>query len=372
MQSKLSKSWVRARIALRQNRGALVFVLAWLTVNTVLFVRASGMDAGEALLVALCVGKVDHGWPAVYQPFTQAVVFGVIASMVVANVTSRYRPEATCRALAAQARGHVVVVGYTNLGRRVRELVAEAGRSVVVVEPDPAEVAELLRAEAPVVVGSPRDRATLEAAGVAHAKVVVVATDDLEAAVVACRLVRDVNAACELVVRCPDDDVGAVLSKTYRARVVSTSKLAASFVHGVATRVRARSVVVLGDNDVGRRVRATLEEHRVRAVLAESTEDPARLVALGVPDADLVVLCEDDLGKNLIRVDRVRDVSARAKIVCRAFHEDAAAVLTRAPFGCTVLSTSRHAAASLVRAGVFREVGIDDARPIARPTAAAA
>jgi hypothetical protein len=68
----------------------------------------------------------------------------------------------------------------------------------------------------------------------------------------------------------------------------------------------------------------------------------------------------DDLGDNLLRVDRIRDLYKRAKIICRAFHEDAAEVLTRSPFDCIVLSTSRYAADSLARAGVFREVGIDE------------
>jgi Trk K+ transport system NAD-binding subunit len=195
--------------------------------------------------------------------------------------------------------------------------------------------------------------------------VVVIATDDLETAAVACRLVREMNAACELVVRCADDDVGSVLARTYRARALSTSRLAASFIQSHAMKLRAKKVVVFGKNNVGARATEALQEKRIAVAHVEATSDPSAIAAAGVAEADLVVLCEDDLGDNLIRVDRIRDISKRTKIICRAFHEDAAEVLTRSPFDCIVLSTSRHAADTLARSGVFRQVGIDqpDARP---------
>lgn len=341
------KLWKRIRLTLRQNRAALAFVLVWVAGGIVLFARAAGMPAREALLAATCLAKASGGWGSIYQSFTEVVVFGAVASVVVANVTRKYRPEATARALAEDARDHVVVVGYTHLGQRVRDLATAAGRPVVVVEEDAEQVATLIAAEEPLVVGSARDRSVLEAARVDAAKVVILATDDLETAAVACRLVRDLNEECELVIRCPDEDVGAVLAKTYRARSLSTTRLAAEFIRGHAVKARAKSVLVLGDNSLSARVVEALAEKRIPAVTTGSAAD-----------VELVVLCDDDLGKNLLAVDKIRDVNRRVKIICRAFHDDAAEVLTREPFSCTVLSTSRHAAESLVRAGVFREVGM--------------
>src|SRR5512135_12530 len=109
MKGRANKIWTRARLAIRQNRAPLAFVVAWIAVNTAVFARVYAMPKLEALLVAVCVTKAQGGWTGVYQSFTEVVVFGVIASVVLTNVTRRYRPEATCRALAAQARGHVVV-----------------------------------------------------------------------------------------------------------------------------------------------------------------------------------------------------------------------------------------------------------------------
>jgi Trk K+ transport system NAD-binding subunit len=360
MNSKVSRFWVRAGLALRQNRGALLFIASWLVANYAVFFRSFGMSRSAAALVALCVSKASGGWPSIYQSFTEVVVFGVLASVVVTNVTRKYRPEQTCRALAQRSSGHVVVVGWTNLGRRVADLVTDAGRSVVVVEEDATLVAALVHDERPLVVGSAQERAVLEDAAVRSAKVVVIATDDLETAAVASRLVRELNATCELIIRCPDDDVGAVLAKTYRARAVSTSRLAASFIQGQAVKARARAVVVLGRNNVGDRVIEALADKRIPYSFADVTEDVEKLRAAGVAEADLVVVCDDDLGKNLVRVDRIRDLNRRARIICRAFHDDAAEVLGRPPFDCVVFSTSKHASESLARAGAFREVGITD------------
>src|SRR5262249_36809234 len=153
------------------------------------------------------------------------------------------------------------------------------------------------------------------------------------------------------------DDVGAVLARTYRARALSTSRTAATFIQSQAAKLRARTAVVFGMNNVGQRVAEALRDKQAAVVHAESTSDSTRLEAAGVAGADLVVLCDDDLGQNLIRVDRIRDLNKRARIICRAFHEDAAEILTRPPFDCIVLSTSRLAADTLARGGVFREMG---------------
>lgn len=360
MTTKVNRYWVRLGLALRQNRGALLFIATWLLVNYGVFVRSFGMSRSAAALIAVCVTKASGGWPSAYQSFTEVVVFGVIASLVVTNVTRKYRPEETCRALAQRATDHVVVIGWTNLGRRVADLVTDGGRTVVVVEENAALVSALVSEERPLVIGSGQERGVLEDAAVRRAKVVVIATDDLETAAVASRFVREMNATCELIVRCSDDDVGAVLAKTYRARAVSTSRLAAAFIQGQALKARARAVVVLGKNSVGERVAEALAEKRIPYAFIDVTEDVAQLAAAGVAEADMVIVCDDDLGKNLVRVDRIRDLNKRTRIICRAFHDEAAEVLARAPFDCVVLSTSKHASESLARAGAFREVGITD------------
>lgn len=360
---------MRLRLAVRQNLLAIGFVAGWLSVNAAVFASVRHEAWSTAIGTALCVTKASGGWPSAYQSFTELVVFGLVASMVASNVTRHYRPAETCRALAGEVSGHLVVVGMSNLGRRVVELAQKAGAEVVAVEEDPELLSGLVRAERPCVIGSPREKATLEAAAVRRAKVVVVASDDLESVAVACHHVRALNPDCELVLRCSDDDVGEVLAKAYRARVVSTSRLAAAFIQGQAVAARARAVVVIGDNTIATRVAAALELKRIahKVVKRPVGDDLQALRDAGAEKADMFVVCDDNLGENLVLTDRLRDLNARARIVCRAFHDDAADLLGKPPFGCVVISTSRHAVGELVREGAFRELGITTLEPSAGP-----
>lgn len=349
---------IRLAITAHQSRAAIAVTLAWLVANGVAFAVVLHLPWQDAALTALAVHKAGGAWGRFYATFTEVVVFGAVASMVVANATRRYRPEATARALAERARGHLVVIGYNNLGNRVRTMAVAAGASVVVVEEDAKLVEELVRAEEPVVLGSARDPITLAAASVERAAVVVIATDDLETAAVACRTVRNVNPRAVLVVRCFDDDVGQILAKAYDARALSTSKIAARFVLASAQKVGARRAVVMGRNNVGRRVTEALVGEKIACELIAETEDVAALRQAGIAEADLVVIADDDLGKNLVRVDRVRDLNPNALLVCRVFHDDAAEILTQRPFQCLVLSTSRLAAGMLADEGLLRGVGV--------------
>ena len=70
--------WVRATLALRQNRTPVLFVGAWLAANWAVFLRSFGMTKTSALLVALCLTKGSTGWPGIYQSFTEFVVFGLV------------------------------------------------------------------------------------------------------------------------------------------------------------------------------------------------------------------------------------------------------------------------------------------------------
>lgn len=350
--------WARLKVTFRQNRGALLFLCGWLALNALVFSALFRMQLDEAALTALCLRKLEGAWGHIYATFTELVVFGAVASVVVTNVTRRYRPEATCAALAAEARGHLVVIGHSNLGKRVRALTLAAGGSVVVVEEDRGLVEQLVSAEEPLVLGSAREPATLAAAGVKVASVVVIATDDLETAAVACRLVRAENPRCKLVVRCPDDDVGQVLAKAYGARALSTSKIAAQMVLTHAVKAGSRRALIVGVNNIGRRVAAALEQEQIACTLLPETEDAAVLERAGVAQMDLVVIADDDLGKNFLRVDRIRDSNPNALLLCRVFHEEAAEILSQSPFRCVLLSSSRLAADALANEGLLRAVGV--------------
>ena len=50
----VKKTWTRLKLALRQNRLALLFVVGWLIANTIAFVRVFGLSRRDAIEVALC------------------------------------------------------------------------------------------------------------------------------------------------------------------------------------------------------------------------------------------------------------------------------------------------------------------------------
>lgn len=362
----MKRTWIRFAVSVRQNAGALVFVVVWILVNAAVFRIVLGAAHTDAVLFALCVEKMGSAWGRFYTTFTEVVVFGAIASMIVANVTRRYRPEATCAALAERARSHVVIIGYTNLGKRIQAIAAEAGATAVVIEEDRALVDDLVRMEAPLVIGSAREESTLNHARIAEAHAVISATEDLETAAVACRLIRAKNPKVKLVVRCADDDVGQILGKAYGARVLSTSKVAAKFILAKAQKAGVRKAVIVGRNNLGRRLAESLKAEGVENLLIDETEDVNVLRQAGVETTDLVIIADDDLGKNLVRVDRIRDLNTHCLIVCRVFHDDAAEILTQNPLRCVVLSTSRLAAEQLVDEGIFREIGISSGKKRAR------
>ena len=79
---------------------------------------------------------------------------------------------------------------------------------------------------------------------------------------------------------------------------------------------------------------------------------------VAVGDADLVILTDDDLSKALTTVDEIRGMNSQCKIVCRVFHDDAADMLSSAPFKCDVISTSRYAVDQLRVQGAFKSVGL--------------
>jgi Trk K+ transport system NAD-binding subunit len=337
---------------------------------------AAGQAPRDAALLAVFAKSDASAWGTFYRNFSDMVIFGALVGILVGEAGRKYKPEETARLLAARAAGHVILVGYTHIAERMRELFLANGVPVVVVEGNLAKVEALVRAEEPVVLASGRNAADLEAAGVTRAKMVVAAMDDIESCAVVASHVRHANKSCELLVRCYDDDVGAVLAKTYAARIVSTSKLAAEHVAALAQKSGTRFCVIVGAKNLGLRLaavmrargtrfvvvdpsRAALEELReTDPIVCGSPTDPETLDKANVKECDMVVLTDDDLGANMVVADRVRDANTSCKIVCRLYHDDSAEMLARQPFSCDVVSTSRHAVKMLADAGALKSVGI--------------
>jgi len=373
---------VRAQLLLEQNRAALTLVLLWFVANYLIFTLALHHPAREALLTLFYFREDPTQWGHFYMIMSDFVVFGMVVSVVATGVSRHYRPEQTCSILAGSARDHVVVIGYTNLGKRVVELCHHHKVPVVVVDPERERVASLVQNEQPLVIESAAEATALRAASVHRAKLVVIAEDGVEAGAIAARKVRALAPKVALVVRCADDDVGQVLARAYEAKVISTSRLAARHVEHAASKHGPKRCVLIGNNSLSARIYSVLRPRGIDVKVLDDSEQKSKpepgspavasedivkgaatdydaLRAAGTHDAELVVLTGDNLGHALVTCERVRDLNATARVIVRVFHEDAAAILTQAPFRAEVVSSSRHALRTLVRDGLFEPVGVE-------------
>lgn len=100
--------------------------------------------------------------------------------------------------------GHVLVCGFGMFGRTITERLVAAGRDVVVVEREEANL-ERLPDDALSLVGDARTEETLRRAGVTDADAVVAAIDDSNANVQIAIIARQLGPDCRLVVRVGDE-----------------------------------------------------------------------------------------------------------------------------------------------------------------------
>jgi monovalent cation:H+ antiporter-2, CPA2 family len=109
--------------------------------------------------------------------------------------------------------GHVVLVGYGRVGRRIGEALTEHGVSFVVVEEN-REIVETLRERGvPAVSGDASEPAALIQAHIARARMLVVATPDAVAARRMIEIARMLNPRVDTVVRTHSEDEAALLQR---------------------------------------------------------------------------------------------------------------------------------------------------------------
>jgi len=107
----------------------------------------------------------------------------------------------------------------------------------VIVDRDPAVEDDLVRLGEPVVVDNAKQDSTLLDAGILHARTVVVATNNVETALLVTKKAREKNAQAHIIVRCYMDDFAEILETLGANEVISSSK---SAFEGIAPRLAAK------------------------------------------------------------------------------------------------------------------------------------
>jgi monovalent cation:H+ antiporter-2, CPA2 family len=134
--------------------------------------------------------------------------------------------------------GHVVLVGYGRVGRRIGEALTERGVPIVVAEQNRELVERLRERGIPSVSGDAYDPAVLIQAHVARARMLVIAVPDTFRARKMIEIARTLKPDVETVVRTHSDEEAALLRKEKAGKVfVGEHELALSMTRHVLERV---------------------------------------------------------------------------------------------------------------------------------------
>ena len=130
--------------------------------------------------------------------------------------------------------GHVVLVGYGRVGKRIGEALAGKGISFVVAEEN-REIVEQLRArDIPAVSGDAADPAVLIQAHIHRARMLVIATPDTLKVRRMIEIARTVNPRIETIVRTHSEEEAELLEKEKAGKVYfGEHELAAAMTHHV-------------------------------------------------------------------------------------------------------------------------------------------
>jgi voltage-gated potassium channel len=229
--------WIRARLFLRQARWGFAVIGTWFLLGTLIFRYAGGLHFQDAVLNAIYLEKSDGEICDLYSFWGQCVLFGIVISIFFLQALQHYNPQEGCRMLAGELRNHVIVVGYTHLGARIVEHLREARLPYVLVDRDPAVVDDLVRIGEPVIVDNAKQDSTLADAGIAYARTVVVATNNVETALLVTKKAREKNRKAHIIVRCYMDDFAEILESLGANEVISSSK---SAFEGIASRLASK------------------------------------------------------------------------------------------------------------------------------------
>ncbi len=217
-------TWIKIKLLAKDNSLVLFVLFLWFVFGFLMYRFALRMSVVEALEASLFFRDNSSRFTTFYEMWTQGVIFGVTFSVPFENVLMRYNPDRSCRMLAKAMKDHMVVVGFSHLGRRLVAHFREHNVPYCVIERDMERVDDLLRGGEPVVVDDARETDALEDANVAGAKAVLIVSNNLETALLVTKRVHEANPACTIVARCYQDEFAEILEGLGASEVISSSK----------------------------------------------------------------------------------------------------------------------------------------------------
>jgi len=142
------------------------------------------------------------------------------------------------RMIASLYRDHLIVVGVGKVGHQVIKGILALREPVIAVERVGSESAlleEIIDLGVPVIRGDGRAAKTLEQAGIAHARAVILATSDDLANLDAGLTARDLNAQARIVLRLFDESLAVKIAGAFAMPAISTARVSAPAFIAAAT-----------------------------------------------------------------------------------------------------------------------------------------
>lgn len=330
--------WLYARAVLRTFRGTLVGLVALVLVGGLLFAvtphaefaggRPPIFTALYAAWMAL-VGEPVLSPPAAWYLAVLDGVYPLLGLLVVGEgivrfallMVSRDKGEAEwMKVMASTYRDHVVLCGLGHLGYRVLGQLLSSGTPVVAIESDPgARFLALAKATGiPVLLRDMKDDQALVEAGVAHARVIILATNDDMANLEVALDARRMNPRVRVVLRLYDQEIAGKIKGAFAIDAAfSSSALAAPLVAAMSLDVRvlgtysvagvphvaAEVVAGPGTGLIGRRVADVESAHQVRVLARQREGEPPSATPPGgqvvIEEGDTLVLhaASDRIGR---------------------------------------------------------------------------
>lgn len=172
-----------------------------------------------------------------------------IVHLALLMISRRQGEKEWMRVMASTYRDHIVLCGIGHLGFRVLEHLAASGLEVVVIEKD-AQGRFVPGAKAlgvPVLIRDMKEDQSLIDAGVAEARVIIIATDDDMANLEVALDARRLNPKIRVVMRLFDQQIAAKISGALMVDAAfSAAALAAPLVSALALGSKVLSSVLIG------------------------------------------------------------------------------------------------------------------------------
>ena len=126
----------------------------------------------------------------------------------------------TITALNAQLRNHAVICGYGRVGQSIGRFLRREQQAFIALDDDPERVQEAATEDSSVHYGDCRRGALLSAVGVERARLVVIAVDNSDVALLVLEEARRINPHVPILVRTRDDSQWAELKAAGATEVV--------------------------------------------------------------------------------------------------------------------------------------------------------